>query len=489
MEILKKLFPVTLLVISLSFSANAQIAFERAYGNSGEEVGRSMVQLADSSYIVVGSSSSFGMPGADLLILKLDSTGEVIWTKTKGGAQIDRAMKIVHTSDGNLAIVGYTNSFGAGGYDVYFLKINYNGHVLLSKTYGGSDWDLGYSLVETSDGGFLITGETYSSGSGLNDAFLLKIDAVGDTVWAREYGGTGSEIGRSVEVTTSGDILLAAETSSSGAGQSDAWALKLDASGNVLWDQTFGYAENDYGTDLIELTNGRLIFTWTSTESGNDYWSANMSKLSSTTGDQVNIITHANPYNMIINQTMEYPNRGTTMSVGMQEPNANGSDVWSLGNDTTGGMWFDSGCPGFGNTFGNNGVDLGYDIIPCNDGGFALVGVKEVAVGYTSVFVVKMMDDCLGTGIVLEDSVFVTGITELEKNVTIYPNPSNGNFTVDLETGKGTIRVFASSGKLIYEDALGPHANSFQLHLSNGMYVVEIQSGNGVIRRKLTVVN
>ena len=172
MQILKYIFIISL--IAVVSRTHCQIVFEKTYGNVQEERGEGIVQLPDSSYVVTGSTSSFGDLSTDLLILKLDSLGEVIWTKTRGGSNVDSGMEIIATSDNHLAIIGYTNSFGNGGYDVYFLKMDFNGSVVQSRTYGGADWDLGYSIAETTDGGFVLTGETYSSSAGSNDAFVLK---------------------------------------------------------------------------------------------------------------------------------------------------------------------------------------------------------------------------------------------------------------------------------------------------------------------------
>ena len=221
MQVLKTIIFIVLLCAI--HAANAQIIFEKTYGNSQEERGEGLVQLSDSSYVIVGSTSSFGDLSTNLLLLKTDSLGNPIWTKIYGGNNVDAGMEIIKTSDGNLAMVGYTNSTGAGGYDVYFIKTDVHGTVLLSKSYGGADWDLGYSLAETSDGGFVLTGETYSSGAGSNDLFVLKIDASGDSVWSKEFGGIGNEIGWSIDEASNGDLIVAGETSSSGAGESDAW--------------------------------------------------------------------------------------------------------------------------------------------------------------------------------------------------------------------------------------------------------------------------
>ncbi|MFQ5868905.1 MAG: hypothetical protein ACE5JC_03275, partial [Candidatus Zixiibacteriota bacterium] len=116
--------------------------------------------------------------------------GDTLWTRAYGGSGYDRGYSVQQTSDGGYIIAGYTESFGAGDYDVYLLKTDSSGDTLWTRTYGGSDWDRGYCIQQTSDGGYIITGESWSFGAGYSDVYLLKTDSSGDTLWTRTYGGS-----------------------------------------------------------------------------------------------------------------------------------------------------------------------------------------------------------------------------------------------------------------------------------------------------------
>lgn len=485
MQILKTLLLSILLVSGLSI--RAQIAFEKTYGNSQEEHGEGIVQLADSSYVVVGSTSSFGDLSTDLLLVRIDSSGNVMWSKAKGGSNVDRGMEIIHTSDGNLAMVGFTNSYGSGGYDVYFLKTNYDGNTLLWKTFGGTDWDLAYSLTETSDGGFVIGGETYSSGAGANDAFLLKIDALGDSVWSQTYGGTGSDIAWSVEEAMNGDLLFAGETNSFGVGMRDAWIQRLDNLGNVIWSQTYGDTDDDVGTDVAEMDNGNIMFTRNTIVPGNTYWSAKQSKINPTNGLQMAEQNLNSPYDMFGTKIIDYPNRAATIAVGYLNPFFVGNDMWFFGLDTAGGMFFDPLCVGSGGSFGGPGPDMANDVVATSDGGFAIVGDRAMGTGYNSIFLVKMMGDCAGTGVVTNDSIFVTGLPELETELSIYPNPSSGQFSVNIQSPDAILNFYSISGQLLGSHTLSAGNNEVNCQLSAGVYIVQLESSAGVWATRLVI--
>lgn len=484
MQILKYIFIISL--IAVVSRTHCQIIFEKTYGNVQEERGEGIVQLPDSSYMVTGSTSSFGDLSTDLLILKLDSLGEVIWTKTRGGSNVDSGMEIIATSDNHLAIIGYTNSFGNGGYDVYFLKMDFNGSVVQSRTYGGADWDLGYSIAETTDGGFVLTGETYSSSAGSNDAFVLKIDALGDTVWSKTYGGIGNEIGWSIKEAANGDLLLAGETSTSSAGGQDAWLIRMDSNGTVIWEQTFGGTDNDLGADLIELDNGNLMFVWNTIVPGNDYWSTVQSKIDPLTGNSMLDRWFTNPYNYFSHKIIAVQGKPLTLTVGYNSPSSNLDDVMFYGLDTS-GMFFDLVC--FGISFGGSGMDYGKDLIATSDGGFALVGEKKIGVGYSSVFVIKMMENCIGTGSVINDSIFVTQIETISnENPLVYPNPSNGTMNLKSNGKWNTIQLFSLSGKRLEEYEIHNEEVIIESQLTSGAYLFVLTGVDDIQTGKLVII-
>ena len=128
----------------------------------------------------------------------------VQWQKTFGGISVDYGYSVQQTSDGGYVIAGYTHSFGAGKFDVYLIKTDPNGDSQWQKTFGGSAGDLGWSVQQTSDGGYVIAGYTYSFSAGYGDVYLIKTEPNGNSQWEKSFGGSANDIGRSVQQTSDG---------------------------------------------------------------------------------------------------------------------------------------------------------------------------------------------------------------------------------------------------------------------------------------------
>jgi len=181
---------------------------------------------------------------------------DTVWVNTYGGAAADGFRDAIPTSDGGFIAVGYTYSFGAGDVDVFAVKTDAGGDTLWARTFGGPSPDYGHSVCEAGGGDYLIAGYTMSSGRGGEDVYLIKIDAAGDTLWTRTYGGPGLDEGRSVCLTGDGHILVAGQTQSYGAGESDVYLLKIDAAGDTVWTRFFGGAGADWAESVCEMADG-----------------------------------------------------------------------------------------------------------------------------------------------------------------------------------------------------------------------------------------
>ena len=232
----------TLLLVSLS---NAQQRWERNYGGTNYDLGYSAQQTQDGGYIIAGSAASFGAGGGDVYLIKTNVYGDTLWTRTYGGTYYDGGFSVQQTSDGGYIVAGYTGSFGAGG-DVYLIKTNAFGDTLWTRTYGGTSYDLGNSGQQTSDGGYIIAGYTNSFGAGGYDVYLIKTNSQGDTLWTRTYGGTNVDVGESVRQTSDGGYVITGTTGSFGAG-GDFYLIKTNATGDTLWTRTCGGAGYDEG--------------------------------------------------------------------------------------------------------------------------------------------------------------------------------------------------------------------------------------------------
>jgi len=216
----------------VKFDSTGLLEWSRAVGGLSAEYGRSVVQTADSGYAVVGQTASLGAGSYDLLLLKFSSTGSLEWSRAVGGTDWDENWSIIQTSDGGYAVAGFTRSFGAGDYDLFLAKFNSTGSPEWSRAVGGTNDDRGYSVIQTSDGGYAATGYTRSFSAGNPDLFLVKFSPTGSLEWSNAVGGTINDIGYSVIQTLDGGYAVAGYTMNFGAGNSDLFLVKFDSDGN-----------------------------------------------------------------------------------------------------------------------------------------------------------------------------------------------------------------------------------------------------------------
>lgn len=228
------------------------------YGGSEHDYGHSVRQTTDGGYIMTGYTRSFGAGDYDIYLVKTNADGQPLWTSTYGGSQRDYAKSVRQTIDGGYIIAGYTECFGAGDYDIYLVKTNADGYALWTNTYGGSNYDNSQSVQQTTDGGYIVVGRTDSFGPG-GDIYLVKTDVNGGAQWTHNYGGANNDYGRSVQQTNDGGYIIASNTNSSGAGGYDAYLVKTDADGDILWTRTYGGSGDDYGQSVKQTTDGGYI--------------------------------------------------------------------------------------------------------------------------------------------------------------------------------------------------------------------------------------
>ena len=239
--------------------AHAQVRFARTYGGTNWDVAHSVQQTSGGGYIVAGRTDSFGAGGPDVFLIKTDAFGNVQWAKTYGGTSWDEAYSVRQTLDGGYIVAGWTNSFGAGGADILLIKTNASGNVQWAKTYGGTSNDYAYFVQQTSDGGYIVASRTESFGAGLIDFILIKTDASGNVQWAKTYGGTNNEWVHSVQQTSDGGYIVAGHTASFGAGIFDLLLIKTDANGNIQWAKTYGGTGYDYASSVQQTSDGGYI--------------------------------------------------------------------------------------------------------------------------------------------------------------------------------------------------------------------------------------
>lgn len=184
------------------------------------------------------------------------------WSKTYGLFGLEEASSIRQTSDGGFIVAGLMTSLPGHSADLWVFKLDVAGVVSWQRAYGGPRWDQAHSVEQTSDGGYVVAGETGSFGAGGSDAWVLKLDATGNVSWERTYGGAGTDRAWSIHETRDGGLVVAGLTDSFGAGGWDAWVLRLSASGGTIWQRTYGGLYPDWVSSIRQTVDGGVCPGW-----------------------------------------------------------------------------------------------------------------------------------------------------------------------------------------------------------------------------------
>jgi hypothetical protein len=240
---------------------NGDTLWTKTYGGYSWEYAAhiSVIETSDESYLIAGLTGSFGSGLEDAWLIKTNMNGDTLWTKTYGGSLYEGANSIIETSDQSYLFVGQTGSIDSANFNAWLVKTDHNGDTLWTKTFGELDWSRAYSVIETSDHSYLIAGKFYSYDSGSADSWLIKTDYDGNTLWTRTYGGSSYDIFETVIETSDQTFLITGSTESFGSGERDIWLIKTDLDGEPLWSQFYGGAQSDEGKSVIETSDQNYL--------------------------------------------------------------------------------------------------------------------------------------------------------------------------------------------------------------------------------------
>ena len=490
MKIKATLFTLALLLVGNNLFSQI-ITFRHVFGGTGDDFGQDIEQTSDGGYIITGATGSFGYGQSDVYLLKIDSLGIYEWSRSYGGSNIDWGYDVEITSDGGYVIAGYTNSFGAGGYDFYLIRTDSIGDTLWTKTYGGWDWEHCYSMDITSDNGYVMVGSTYSYGAGEKDVWIVKTDEFGDTLWTKTFGGILDDEAKSIKETFDGDLIVCGGSYTFSDGDSDGLLIRLDSVGNTLWFANYGgpkYAEFNEAVQLDD-TSGFALFGTNATGAtgGTDMYAIKI--------DNIGTITWVK---LLGNSLDDW---------GMGVDNLPNNRLVFIGSNSIDGGSIES------HVFYANGIqinsiamagtkkDEGRAIKLCDDAGFVILGnTKSFNFGYSDIIVAKtnqiletdtnLYIEILDTN-TIQYPIPYTSTTEIkkeERSILLFPNPvSNNQFTIKANYIINDVQVFDLLGQPI-PISIQKSETAFTIlpsSIISGIYFVEIRTNTKIISKKV----
>lgn len=258
------LFVLHILLVIPIF-AESPMMLNSTSGMPGYGVGYSVQQTADGGYVAAGTMYDYqiAIPSQMIWLIKTDSNGNEIWDRMFGGSRDDIGYSVQQTKDNGYIIAGSTESFGAGGRDAWLIKTDAGGNEIWNRTFGGPGNDWARSVQQTDDGGYIIAGSlnNYYAEHRSQVVWLIKTDASGNKVWDRTFGGPRDDSGYSAQQTNDGGYIITGSTKTHGeGGKSDLWLIKTDENGHEVWEKTFGGQGNAVGYSVQQTRdNGYII--------------------------------------------------------------------------------------------------------------------------------------------------------------------------------------------------------------------------------------
>jgi len=235
--------------------------WSQTWGGDSWDYATSVSNTMDNGFLVTGFTNSNEQNNQDIFVLKYSRHGELLWQKQFGGPLPEIANSIIEASNGNIYICGQTESFGMGEDDIYLLCLNANGQLIWNKTYGGTQSDMGKEVVELSDHQLLILGNTGSFGAGNRDIYLIKTDLDGNIIWSNTYGDDGYQDASSIVELDDKSIVVVGQTDILNVDLMDMLVLKTDSAGNEIWVNTYEGNDDfyDFANDVFELNSDYLL--------------------------------------------------------------------------------------------------------------------------------------------------------------------------------------------------------------------------------------
>lgn len=447
----------------VKMSATGTLEWQKTLGGSGDDQANSICTTSDGGYVIAGYTTSsngditLNQGYADYWIVKLNALGNIEWQKTYGGQNQDIATSVKQTTDGGYIVGGHSSSnsgnvtgnHGSYTYDYWVIKLDSSGNLQWQKALGGSGEEFAYDIKQTTDGGYIIAGETSSQSSGdisgtylgVKDSWIVKLGTTGTIIWEKRFGGIGTDITYSVAQTSDGGYIASGTTTSNIGnstynGQGDFWIIKLDTAGNLQWQNAMGSLSYDQAYSVAQTPDGNFVAA--------GYISSN---------------------------------------TGIVEPGLpTGTNYWIVKLNNSGNLLWNK-------VLGGDGHEIAWSIISTTDGGLAVAGYSSTNPdtgdvtgnhGQSDFWIVKLSGS--------KESLGITESTTPEKP-QIYPNPAKDIVHINHLPKESTVTVFDAVGRKISSKKYSETSISIDTSpFANGMYILQIDSAEkNILSEKLII--
>lgn len=459
-------------------------------GGNDDEFGYFAEQTNDGGYILTGWTKSFGTGLNDIWLVKTNSSGDTVWTKTFGGVNDENSSCVHQTNDGGYIIFGETDSFDPTYWKAWLIKTDAFGDTIWTSLLGENRHYFIQSGIELLGGNLIFVGYTKASGAGQEDIWLVKTNESGDIIWTETFGGARNDLSTAIQQTNDGGFIIAASTNSFGAGNYDIWLIRTNADGDTIWTRTYGGTDTDHASDVKQTDDNGFIIAGSTRSFGhvNNYNDAWLIK-TDFNGDTIWTKTFGGDVHdgaLSVQQTSD----GGYIIVGGLGIDSFNRDVWLIKTNSSGDtLWT--------KTFGGGNWDIGRSIEPTNDGGYVICGdFYSSASNNYDIWLLKT--EPFPNSVELKENSIPERFN-LEQN---YPNPFNPSTKIGFriaDFGLVNLNVYDILGNEIAtlinkELPAGEYEITFNvwtsrdLSLPSGMYFYQLKSDDLIETKKMLLL-
>lgn len=444
-----------------------RIYFEKPFGTDKGDFSRSVKQLDDGTVFLAGFTEQGTYGGFDISLVRLDRFGNEKWVKHYGNAFDNYCLSMNVCSDGTLVLTGEQQS-QQNGLDLFVYRIDTAGNLLWQFNYSTPLNESGKYIEQTADGGFIICGFQNDS-NGSNDVYLLNLDGAGAMQWHRSYGGPSNDYADMVHEVAGGGYIITADTKSMGAGGYDVYVIRVDTEGNIIWQKTYGDALENGCQGILVTSDGNYL-SYGETEIAPASYFDFYLELIDTSGNSVWRRTIGGAEADAAFSAVETSD-GFMVTGYSNSYNPGPLDLVVFSTDTAGNFRW-------ARTYGDAGVDIGYEIIHSLDSGFLVTG-KTTRNDNDDYYLLHLDRQ----GIVTVDEAPAPA-----GDFSIFPNPASDRISITTIQGKGSFTLYSMDGREVHNELISNGMHEADIgHLACGIYIAEVRLNSTVTRTKLIV--